>query len=74
VRLRSDADAAIYRVLMAHRDAICLAPVRTKPNAIKISSDANSITLPLSGLEYVHKQAVEVFLFFNMTVFIVGVR
>jgi hypothetical protein len=34
----------IFRLLMAHRDLICLCPVRK--SGIKISADANSITLP----------------------------
>ena len=34
----------IFRLLMAHRDLICLCPVRK--SGIKISADANSVTLP----------------------------
>ena len=37
-------EAAIYRVLMSHRDAICLSPNRK--SGIRISSDSNSITVP----------------------------
>ena len=34
----------IFRLLMAHRDLICLCPIRK--SGIKISADANSVTLP----------------------------
>ena len=45
VRLKSDLDSAVYRILMAHREAICVTPVRK--TGIKLpSSDANSVTMP----------------------------
>lgn len=45
VKLRTDGgDTAVYKLLMAHRDAICLTP--SKKSGIKISGDANSISLP----------------------------
>lgn len=44
VKIRNDHDSQIFRVLMAHRDLICLCP--TRKSGIKITSDANSITLP----------------------------
>ena len=46
VKLKSDSDASIYRILMAYRDAMCLVPVK-KSGGIKIGGgDGSSITLP----------------------------
>ncbi len=54
VKLRSEQDAAVFRVLMAHRDIICLSPAKKSSAAtgsIKIGADANSITLPTAPIE-----------------------
>ena len=51
-KVRSEVDTTVYRVLLAHRDAICLSPAK-KTGGIKIGTDSTSISLPSSGLEYV---------------------
>ena len=50
-KIRSEADTAVYRILLAHRDAICLSPAKKTAGAIKISADSSSVSLPSSGLE-----------------------
>ena len=46
VKIRGDLEAKIHKILMTHRDLICLCPQRR--SGIKIAaSEVNSITLPV---------------------------
>ncbi|CAB4065949.1 Uncharacterized protein KIAA1841 [Lepeophtheirus salmonis] len=48
VKLRADRDKKTYRILLAHREIICLVPFRK--GGLRISSDVNSITLPSNNV------------------------
>jgi len=43
VKVRSDQETDIFRILMAHRDAVCLGAVRKTAGGLKVSSNTSNM-------------------------------